>query len=296
MKLFTTLFFTLFLSAISAQPILLNGSGIVPPGSSYPVALSFMSDLGSIGTAQTWDFSSNSFSNFGNLNIISLEESSFANDFPTANWIFTYGSWTSYFEISDTEMNNLALNISVLGDAGDYSENPRKVLQFPFNYLDSYTDEYSENGNVKELTVTYEAYGTLIMPEGYTYTNVIRVREEELGGIITRYWIQEPFMNIALHNSDNNYFTWIKVSPANTMDEKELSLVKLFPNPTKDHLLVESEEAYTFSIADLSGKIIQTGSNVAGKHSVNINLLSNGMYVFNFTTKSQSESIRFVKE
>jgi hypothetical protein len=264
-----------------AQPVITDGSDILPVGSSYPITFSSISDIGSSGANQTWDFSQESFSSIGSFDVVELAASDFENDFPTANWVFEITNMTSYYTISSSEMNINALNITALGGAGDYSTNPRKVLEFPFNFEDSYTDTYDENGSSTNLTVTYDAYGTLIMPDNFTYTNVVRVREtEEFGPTTTRYYILEPFMNIALHFDNNDFFTWIKVTLPNSIEENNVANFSLYPNPAENLLTIESPEAVQddFILSTMDGKKIESFSMENGTRSVDISNLESGIY------------------
>lgn len=281
MKNSLILTFTCFAFISIAQPVINDGSAILPIGSSYPITFSSIGDIGSSGANQTWDFSQESFSTIGLFNVVDLEGSAFESSFPTANWVFEIGNMTSYYNLSSTEMNIQALNITSLGGSGDYSANPRKVLEFPFNFEDSYTDTFDENGNTTNLTVTYDAYGTLVMPDNYTYTNVVRVREEEEFGIITtRYYITEPFMNIALHYDNNNFFTWIKVTLPNSIDENEQASFSFYPNPTENTLsiLTDGNQHHNFSISSTDGKIEKYFSLENGAESIDITDLESGIY------------------
>lgn len=283
--------------AVFGQPIITDGTGILGIGNLYPAVFGSINDIGASGPSQTWDFSNVSFSSLGSLEVVDPSTSTFGPEFPTANWAFEVGTWTSYFEITGQEMNNLALNITGLGSAGDYSANPRKILEFPFSFGNSFNDTYSENGGSQNLIVTYDAYGTLIMPDNYTYTNVVRTSElEENGDILTRYYILEPFMNIATHFTSNDIFVWIKVTLPNSIEENKTNELTIFPNPVDNQLNIHQtfENSEDISICNLNGNVllkVKPEFSTNGITSIDVSNLKSGCYF----VKQGPSTIPFLK-
>lgn len=73
-----------------------------------------------------------------------------------------------------------------------------------------------------------------------------------------------------------------------------------YPNPTTDLLNVVVENTFvpgdlTYSVVDLTGKVVKTGELNAEKQ-INVQELTNGLYVLQLASKSKSKSITFVKK
>jgi hypothetical protein len=296
MKTQLTLLLILGSQILNAQPTITNGSGIVTSGNSFPCKFATIADIGSIGANQTWDFSQQIFSNLGSCDIVDVSTTYFATDFPTANWSFTVGPWTSYFEITPSEMNNQALNISSTSGAGDYRDNPRKVLQFPFDFLDSYVDTYMEGGSSNDLTVTYEGYGTLIMPDGFTYTNVVRVREEESNGVVlTKFYTVQPLMNIAMHFSSNTVLSWVQTPVNLGIEEMQEGRISVYPNPANDLITLTLSESSsgTLTVYAADGrKLLTQEINDSSAETIDMSSFAEGLYYIHFGSLVTS----FVKE
>lgn len=78
-----------------------------------------------------------------------------------------------------------------------------------------------------------------------------------------------------------------------TVFEVEQSIFTVYPNPAMNQLFIESVEAITISIIDMTGKTIQSQVLKPGKNELDVSLLTNGVYVI------QSESgvtVKFVKQ
>jgi hypothetical protein len=264
-----------------AQPII-SGTGILELGSINIASFAQFSDLGTSGENQVWDFSSHNFTPIGNLEVIDPSTSAFSSSFPSANWVFEIGNMTSYFEITSQEMNNLALNITQTQVAGDFSSNPRKILEFPFEYLNSFNDSYSENGITSSTTVTYNGYGTLIMPNSITYTNVSRVTEVVTNGeVVTRYFIQSPFMNIASHFSNTNMFAWIQVNQVNSINENQQFDLNVYPNPSSEKIALSGSlinDNSVLTITGLDGRIVKSIVKPQENQQIDISSFSPGWY------------------
>lgn len=73
---------------------------------------------------------------------------------------------------------------------------------------------------------------------------------------------------------------------------------RFYPNPAKEHITVEVKNDMSgpgYSIADQSGRIVQTGKITSAISNINVRLLSPGMYVFRFT-EGEKQSFKFFKQ
>lgn len=283
MKTILTTLSLISLCTSLAQPVITNGANLQAIGSSNPSVFVSIADIGIGGANQTWDFSSAPTTNVANLSVVDVSSTPYSSSFPTSNWTFEIGPYYSYFEVGSSEMNNLAFNITSVNGNGDYSSNPRKVLQFPFNYTDVFTDVFSENGNTENLTVTYEGYGTLLMPGGFNYSNVIRVREDETssGYFTIRYYLTEPLTIIATYLSQTDVFLWTKVEQTNGLSEVDSKLFTIYPNPAQEVLNIRatSEAENSLTISGSDGRIVKTIMISAKEQSIDISELPAGWYI-----------------
>jgi type IX secretion system substrate protein len=69
---------------------------------------------------------------------------------------------------------------------------------------------------------------------------------------------------------------------------------KVYPNPAKDKLFIQSQKLATFILADASGKIFLT-MNVNGNYTADVSQLSAGIYYLRNTNSNKSEKIIVVK-
>lgn len=282
MKVFITILSLISICSVFAPPVISNSSNLQAVGSSNPSVFVSISDIGTGGANQTWDYSSASTTNVPNLSVVDLASTPFAGSFPTSNWTFEIGTYYSYFQSSTSELNNLAFNITSVGGNGDYSMNPRKILEFPFNYNDAFTDVYSENGSSKNLSVSYEGYGTLMMPNGFTYSNVVRVLEDETsnGTYIVRYYLLNPLTIVATYLSQTNVFLWAKVDQSSGLSQIDNKKFGIYPNPAFDQLTIQStdESEKTFTLAGCDGRIVHKYTLSSLNQTIDISVLPAGWY------------------
>ncbi len=91
----------------------------------------------------------------------------------------------------------------------------------------------------------------------------------------------------------NSDFTTITVETCLTIHENQSNEWNVYPNPAMNQLFIESVEAITISIIDMTGKTILSQVLSPGKNELDVSPLTNGVYVI------QSESgvtVKFVKQ
>ena len=249
---------------IIAQPVLTTESQTPQIGETYEVQFAdvFVFEPGPGGADQTWDFSELNLP-FTELQFSILEpgDGLSAADFPDADFVWRLDEFQAYnyYQVSETGLDlvggasGTADNILFLEIFSDSEDG----LHYPATYADSYTyfsaftahffgmTSYNErNGEVE-----YDGYGTLILPDGTTYENVLRmiIRSETTAFPIieTQYAWMLPgqFIPLMVYTSDDDdesspsiYYskknsTTATSSPANV----DLGL-RLQQNPVKDQL------------------------------------------------------------
>ena len=281
---------------IFAQPVI-NSSDFDNLNLSYfsKSANSATINQGVAGANVTWDFSSlvltSSPDNADGTNIVKVATGPFVTSFPTCNYVLKFTSITNSTPSSEgyAYFNKTATKIEQLGGSSNTDLNfslinPNTVFVFPFSFGMSNTDTSQQDAAspIETETQTYDAYGTLITPFG-TYTNVIRLKSEELGETNVSYsWIKvNPYQDIASYNTFNgiNYFSF-SVPPALDNEIFEISKIAIYPNPATSTLKIKLSDNSAISkitITDLSGKkILEQNGNL---NTINIENLAKGLYV-----------------
>ncbi len=87
----------------------------------------------------------------------------------------------------------------------------------------------------------------------------------------------------------NTYSTTV-VIPLSTDTQKPDNMLIIFPNPAIESLSVNSLESVTFSLFDLSGKLLKSGDLKQGRNSIDISKLSNGLYILESLSSSGIQS------
>ena len=166
-------------------------------------------DQGNGGANQYWDFSSakevksmtiaqneNVATAIGNLDLTSRN---------TLLACDEGGEKTTYFEITPSEKKYWGLKTG--GVTISFNE-PIVDLKFPFSYLESvsgtmdgtYSDMVSSNSITGTYSTTADAWGTLVLPDGKQYENVLRVKVEK------NYLQPSGNSNYTIHTIRYQYF------------------------------------------------------------------------------------------
>lgn len=280
-----------------AQPVILNGDNIATTSYSYPVKVN-LGYSGSVATGanQTWDFSSETGMSAGAITIYDPASTPLGSNFLNSNFGFLVVNMYSYLQITPTEMLEHAETITSIGDTYDYSLDSKKILQFPFSYGNSFTDSYSTPSMLHDVEVTYSGYGTLILPGGLTFENVVLVSEMSNLTNEYRWYTTNPLMSIVIYREQDNVLVWIEADPNLAIEENQSATFKVYPNPVADLLTIKTEnisELNPIEVFTIDGKLIKSvePSFQNGSMNVSTNELENGAYVLVIG----NERIKFVK-
>ena len=222
---------------LNAQPIIENATLL--PNSSYNynvrVNQGFSSPI-TLNSDVIWDFTSLTSISPGAISIIDAPASIYGSYFSSANYAYLIANMYSYFEVNSTEMVELAHTITNMGSMYDFNANGKKILQFPFNYGGTFTDDFISNSTTYSVDVAYAAYGTLNLPNGYSYDNVALITETSDLTTIYRWYTMNPFMSVAIYRESDHVFVWIEQDMNLGLDEKSALNVSIFPNPMEDKI------------------------------------------------------------
>lgn len=185
-------------TVLQAQPPVLNDSATEDPvplaGTTMLITSLDVSALsqGDSGADVLWDFSSIDDTDVQSAQFVDLATTPYAGDFANANMVLEYpeglpfGSFEAayeFFNVSTTGLDKLGLaNNATVPVTVSYSDT-KQLLTYPFGLGDTHTDTYEatfvSNGSTVVETGSLEAiadaYGTLLLPNGGSIDNVVRV-------------------------------------------------------------------------------------------------------------------------
>ncbi len=242
-----------------------------------------------------------------NYTVSSPAGTMFASDYPSSNWYFTDPALSSvighhYYSLNADSM--VLWGEHVPGNSYEIYDNPEMELPLPFAYNSTVVNTYSKtnyysNGTISSYqtgtnTITYDSYGTLILPAG-TFSNVARitnVRTNSLGSTTTSYhWYLATTGEKLLEYETNG---GIKVvynnsAPTGVGDNiAESNPIKIYPNPASGKFIVnlaDFETGYNnhLKISDFTGKEVRNVFISAYTTEVDCSDLPPGIYFYHFT-------------
>ncbi len=75
----------------------------------------------------------------------------------------------------------------------------------------------------------------------------------------------------------------------------ELAKIVLYPNPTTDNIIIQSPEAFVYSIVTINGKTILNGNGVKNEE-ISLSEFAKGIYFVNLTIEDQTKTIKVIKQ
>jgi hypothetical protein len=277
------LIFALFTSSLSlmAQPVILR-SNMAPIGFHSSFSIGATMDPGPAGANQTWDFSGIALTEAGTFALVDPATTPWVAQVGTSNYCYKVTPTGSeaiydYYDLQTSQMPKMAQGMNSTG--GEIFTDPKIDLKFPFNFGDSYFDEFAKtNGGTGNVTKTYDGYGTLITPDK-TYHNVVRIHTvwDDLEWDYTWWdsesvhmiWSVTPEMVRALSNE--NTAIGDNTAAPNTFT--------LTPNPAKSFFSISGSKAAIkeVQVLALTGQVKKTFAGKQDKYDVGS--LESGIYL-----------------
>jgi hypothetical protein len=282
--------------AVSAQPVI-QFSNLAANGTSF--ALHLVTNPGTSnplpdGANITWDFSSATLQmNVGTMAWVDPSATPQGSNFPTSNKAqqvtLPTSTFYNYYDAEPGQLDQLANEIGD-GDNVIYSD-PKTQLIFPFNYQDSFVDNYND-GSPQSTTRTYSGYGTVILPTG-TYTNVAKITSSS-GSIA--FLTTNPVAQLV--NIDNDGTVLVFGDPVLGVGERAgAAVVQAFPNPATDRITITGvDKPGTWELLDAEGRIQRQGQASPGLLDLPVESLASGCYAFVLRDAAGSRAIRVVKQ
>lgn len=325
LKMYTFIFsLCMMVGSLSAQPVLTTAGQTPAIGETYEVQYSEVQafDPGPTGPNQTWDFSDLMLPFFEiQFSILAPEDGLSSSDFPDADFVWLLEEFEAYnfYQVTDTGLDLVGGASGVPNDIlfREIFTDSEDGLQFPATYLDNYT-YYSaftsfffgmSSTNERNGEVEFDGYGTIILPDGTTYEDVLRMKIVSQTTLVpiqeTQYaWILPgqfiPVMVYTFEDDDESVPS-IYYSKRNVETSVEQVAVidfglRLLQNPVQDVLQlqasVESLQTFDWYIVDVLGGVRATAINDS---IVEVNQLSAGTYYLVAQKDGQRQILPFVK-
>ena len=275
-----------------AQPVIVDGAGLAAAGYSCGVMNGPATVApGAGGAAITWNFSTVSMTPVGTYTIETPSSTPVAAAYPSGNYTLsntpTAGSALySCCIVNTSAMFELANSVTATAGSGvNYTAGPRKILKFPFNYLDTFTAPYTSTATSGYDFVEYDGYGTLITPWA-TYTNVVRVKCTYASsfGYAYNWYTLSPLLNVFSYSSMPNSYTGLSAAP--TGYSSILSHTPyMAPNPfnTSTTVMIDNSivltDAYML-VSDVTGRIVRKIPVTSSETLIEREGLKAGLYFY----------------
>lgn len=251
---------------------------------------------GPAGANQTWDFSNLDLIFAGTDTPVAISQTPFAAQFPTANNCYVFSGMFPpdryyYQKISPDKYEIIGLAITAT-TGENYTPNPRTFATFPYTFGTVFSDTYRTVNETTDTSVviTYDAYGTLILPTG-TYSNAIR-QKIVMNGTTTNYvWFNvQPFYPLLQTVLEENSLGIVKQVNLGTDDHSFEKNFAVYPNPASDVITIDAigtiDNAVAIELFDLMGKrlMVQNASPLENDQiQLNVESLNAGIYLLKIT-------------
>ncbi len=328
-KIVLSTFAMFSLYALNAQISLTNAQNAPTPGDSYSVLTydTVASLQLNLGANQTWDFSSNTSASTGGYTI----------GYVNASFDITSPAGTTVIEMKNNQKmyyKNSTNQLEILGytDGTNRFSVPEvegiTYRTWPFANTNRYTDaglgtynttdpNFPSTGPIQP-TASGKAsgYGTLIVPNGTSYSNVLLVVDTFnydisfspqtnviAGGgsqmISYKFYssnFKYPVLNVyftistqsAINTATATVLLWNQAKAyeieynnsesLNSIEENSDDVIGIFPNPANDNLNISLKGNAKVEIVNTSGIVIQTLNLVGGYSIIDISNLVEGVY------------------
>lgn len=266
-----------------------------------------------IGSGVTWDASG--LTAQGGYPIIHLEygdplDTPNGSLFPMANYVYYDPALTAV-----VSYDYIHINADSITTAGNYApstaheifQDQDKYLIFPFNFNQSFVDNYAKTNysdattissyQTGTRTVTFAGYGTLILPQG-SFSNVAMVSElrtNSLGPdsyLYTWYDISNGKKLMRYSSNNGNVTVVHSQDPVASIDEyADLLNVQVGPIPMTDRAIfkISGEELFNreFTLTDSFGKVQISQLFDGNEFVLYRNHLSNGIYFYSIKSNGK---------
>lgn len=302
-----------------AQPTLTQGFNEPTAGNSYQYALcdSTAPIPRSTGSGQYWDFSSIAVSLPGwttqplahTYSYTSPTGKPNAPVFPAATMAEGTNYYYNYFRSVSTPTQQLELLGTSVSQSTLVMSDPKIVMKWPMSFGNSFSDGYAGTRTYGmqnlafsgTINVTASGTGTLELPGGQVFSNVLQVITTDISGISGNYGMayapekfdyfisgtSEPLLSVIKMDhigADTLMILWNN-SVVTALKETQTPGFEIFPNPAEDRLVIAqgsvANKSRTIILSDVAGKKVKMVKLPAGSKTTTMDLtgLVPGVYL-----------------
>lgn len=280
-----------------SQPTLNYTNPTFVPGYSATISKAWSNFPGSAGENINWDFSNFTVTNTETVDVVNPDQISIGFLFNTCNIAFTQNNKHHFYQSNSDSITLFAEGITSTESDGDYRLDPIKIATFPMNYDDYFIDYYNETNDNHNVVVRYDGYGTINLPGGVSYSNVVRIiesyNEDNIFSNVYRWYTVDPFLNVAIHDGRIGVLSWLNGGSTNSLNNIDMNDASLIFDFASNQLLTLYDKEYSIDLYDLSGKIILSKNNLYSTATISLDAINKGSYVC--VLKSGTEIIKTIK-
>lgn len=278
------------------------------------------------GADQTWNYSALTSTGIDTSTTILPSATPNGNQFTNAVYsTYQNGSLTySYNFVDNQKYEVLGIDRGETSTILNYTD-PEKFMIFPFTYTSSFTDFFScdfETNSIPThrsgtVEVSYVGYGTLITAKG-SFNDVILIKSHE---------IYTDSMDLAgadyVINYESMIYHWFKtgiagplflysesiasgqvIKFASYLENVDASVniiedktVEIYPNPTKDYIVVNTKNIYTkIQILSQNGQVVLEKNINTNNLTINIQDIKSGVYLLKLINNKNYSVSKFIIE
>ena len=162
------------------------------------------------------------------------------------------------------------------------------VFKTQSNYVElSWTDN---SANEDGFIIDRSTDGQSFLSIDTVAADVVSFQDNALAPLTTYYYRVLAYNTVG--NSTASNTVEITTDASVGIAENSKKQLRLFPNPAKEVLTINTTETVQDKVTELSGRVLMAGELSATNNTLNISALQNGMYLVHFN----GQTLRFVKQ
>lgn len=306
MRIQPFLFFVFCAAELLAQPVLEYPTAIPVFGPHPVVARSYGVVPGIVqsGTDVLWDLSTVNFTEIGTTTDSVLDPSTtpYTTDYPDATHAVRLVDQFGYYRVDANGVEDLGYRLGPTSSSFIYSD-PARVVQFPGEVGESWSDQTQSGSTITTLTVTLLAEGELRLNDG-SFSDAVLIRREYVGSSSTATsttWFRRSDALRPLGNLLANGAVIVRAPIELLTTLKEHSSptgISAFPNPCS-HLLtvaLPGTGSAALQLCDATGRVVLNSRGNGDRVQLDLSSLGSGPYFLRVSQAGSVHMQRLVKE
>ena len=288
MRIQPFLFFVFCTAELLAQPVLEYPAAIPAFGPQPIVARSYGVVPGIVqsGTGVLWDLSAVNFTEIGTTTDSILDPSTtpYTADYPDATHAVRLVDQFGYYRVDASGVEDLGYRLGPTSSSFIYSD-PARIVQFPSEVGESWSDQTQSGSTNTTLTVTLLAEGELRLNDG-SIPDAVLIRREYVGSsstAISTTWFRRSDVLRPLGNLLTNGAVIVRapIEVLTALNEHSSPAgISIFPNPCA-HLLtvaLPNTGSAALQLCDATGRVVLNARGNGDRVQLDLTDLGSGAY------------------